>query len=56
VDEAIVGLGATFDFYWEMLDRNSIDDKGLALNATVHFGRRYDSRFLEWPAYGLRRR
>lgn len=45
VDEAYDGLGATFDFYWEMLDRNSIDDEGLALNATVHFGRQYDNAF-----------
>lgn len=45
VDEAYDGLGATFDFFWETYDRNSIDDEGLALNATVHFGYNYDNAF-----------
>lgn len=45
VDEAYDGLGATFDFYWEAYERNSIDDEGLPLNATVHFGTRYDNAF-----------
>lgn len=45
VDEAYDGLGATYDFFWEVYDRNSIDDEGLALNATVHFGREYDNAF-----------
>lgn len=45
VNEAYDGLGATFDFYWEVFERNSIDDEGLALNATVHFSRDYDNAF-----------
>ena len=45
VNEAYDGLGATFDFYWEQYQRNSIDDAGLPLNATVHFGRNYDNAF-----------
>jgi Zn-dependent metalloprotease len=45
VDEAYDGLGATYDFYWEAYDRNSIDDEGLPLNATVHFGQEYDNAF-----------
>jgi len=44
-DEAYDGLGATFDFYWEAYQRNSIDDQGLPLDATVHFGRDYDNAF-----------
>jgi Zn-dependent metalloprotease len=44
-DEAYDGLGATWDLYWEAYTRNSIDDEGLALNATVHFGRGYDNAF-----------
>lgn len=44
-DEAYDGLGATFDFYWEAYQRNSIDDQGLPLNATVHFGSDYDNAF-----------
>ena len=45
VDEAYDGLGATFGFYLDAYRRNSIDDAGLPLNATVHFGVRYDNAF-----------
>jgi Zn-dependent metalloprotease len=44
-DEAYDGLGATFDFFWEAYQRNSIDDQGLPLEGTVHFGRNYDNAF-----------
>lgn len=45
VDEAWAGLGATWTFYMDAFRRNSLDDKGLPLIATVHFGRRYDNAF-----------
>ena len=45
VNEAYDGLGATFDFYATAYDRNSIDDEGLHLDATVHYGKRYDNAF-----------
>jgi Zn-dependent metalloprotease len=45
VDEAYDGLGATFDFYDEVFGRNSIDDAGMALDATVHFGQSYNNAF-----------
>jgi Zn-dependent metalloprotease len=45
VDEAYDGLGATYDFFWEVYDRDSLDDHGLPLRATVHFGRDYDNAF-----------
>ena len=45
IDEAYDGLGATFDFFSEVYDRNSIDDEGLLLNATVHFGQEYNNAF-----------
>jgi Zn-dependent metalloprotease len=45
VDEAYDGLGATYDFYWEVLRRNSIDDQGMPLNGHVHYGRRYNNAF-----------
>jgi Zn-dependent metalloprotease len=45
VNEAYDGLGATFDFFAEAYDRSSIDDEGLHLDATVHYGRRYDNAF-----------
>jgi Zn-dependent metalloprotease len=44
-DEAYDGLGATFDLYWEAYQRNSIDDAGLPMEGTVHFGRNYDNAF-----------
>jgi Zn-dependent metalloprotease len=45
VDEAYAGLGATFDFYLANYRRNSIDDAGFALKATVHYGIGYDNAF-----------
>ncbi|MGH8607139.1 MAG: M4 family metallopeptidase [Gammaproteobacteria bacterium] len=45
VNEAYNGLGATFDFFWEVYARNSIDDEGMPLNATVHFNQDYDNAF-----------
>jgi Zn-dependent metalloprotease len=45
VNEAYDGLGATFDFYAQAYERNSIDDEGLHLDATVHYGSRYDNAF-----------
>ena len=44
-NEAYDGLGATFDFYHQVYERNSIDDEGLPLIATVHFGEDYDNAF-----------
>ncbi len=45
IDEAYDGLGHTFDFFWENFQRNSIDDEGLPLNATVHYGKKYNNAF-----------
>lgn len=45
VNEAYDGLGATFDFFWEVYGRNSIDDEGMPLNATVHFNEEYNNAF-----------
>jgi Zn-dependent metalloprotease len=45
VDEAYNGLGATFEFYLEVFHRNSIDDAGLPLLGTVHYGNDYDNAF-----------
>jgi Zn-dependent metalloprotease len=51
VDEAYDGLGATYDFYWETLRRNSIDDQGMPLNAHVHYGNRYNNAF--WDGHRM---
>ncbi len=45
VREAFHGLGATWDFYSGVFDRHSIDDEGMALDATVHYGDRYNNAF-----------
>jgi Zn-dependent metalloprotease len=45
VNEAYDGAGATYDLYYEVFERNSIDDKGLRLDSTVHYGVKYDNAF-----------
>jgi Zn-dependent metalloprotease len=45
VNEAYDGLGATYDFYSAAYGRDSIDDEGLPLTATVHYGSKYDNAF-----------
>ena len=45
VDEAYDGLGSTFALFHESYGRNSIDDAGLPLDATVHYGELYDNAF-----------
>ena len=45
VKEAWDGLGATWDFFFDVFDRQSIDDEGMALDATVHYGYRYNNAF-----------
>lgn len=45
VNEAYDGLGATFDLYAQVYDRNSIDGKGLPLDGTVHYETGYDNAF-----------
>jgi Zn-dependent metalloprotease len=45
VNDAFDGLGATRDFFREVLDRNSIDDRGMRLDAYVHRGVNYNNAF-----------
>lgn len=45
VDEAYNGLGDTFDLYYNVYKRNSIDDAGLPLVGTVHYDQKYDNAF-----------
>ncbi|MGK6322162.1 M4 family metallopeptidase [Sphingomonas sp. DT-51] len=44
-DEAYDGLGATFALFWQAYQRDSIDDAGLPLDATVHYDQDYDNAF-----------
>lgn len=41
VDEAYDGSGKTYDFFADVFGRNSIDDAGMRLDATVHYGVRF---------------
>jgi Zn-dependent metalloprotease len=45
VNEAYDGLGATYNLYSDVYNRNSIDDRGLRLTATVHFGKNFNNAF-----------
>jgi Zn-dependent metalloprotease len=45
VNEAYDGSGATYDFYYRVFNRSSIDARGCRLDSTVHFGRNYDNAF-----------
>ncbi|WP_309103363.1 M4 family metallopeptidase [Microbacterium sp.] len=45
VNEAFDGLGATFELLLGAFGRNSLDDAGAPLDATVHYGVDYDNAF-----------
>jgi Zn-dependent metalloprotease len=44
-DEAYDGLGTTHQFYADVFARNSIDNNGMPLKASVHYGTDYDNAF-----------
>ena len=50
VSEAVEGFGATYDFYWSVLHRDSIDDEGLPILGLVHYSTDYDNAF--WDGDG----
>jgi Zn-dependent metalloprotease len=45
VYEAYDGAGFTYDLYWNIYQRNSIDGIGMPLNSTVHYQKGYDNAF-----------
>ncbi|MFJ9771905.1 M4 family metallopeptidase [Kitasatospora sp. NPDC101157] len=45
VNHAYDGLGDTFTLYSQVFGRDSIDGRGLRLDASVHYGRNYDNAF-----------
>jgi Zn-dependent metalloprotease len=45
VNEAYDGAGYTYDLYWNIYQRNSIDGIGMPLNSTVHYQKGYDNAF-----------
>ncbi len=45
VNRAFDGFGTTRDFYKQVFNRNSIDDRGLALTGYVHYGDKFNNAF-----------
>lgn len=43
VNEAYDGAGKTYDFYRGVYGRNSIDDRGMRLDSSVHYGVKFDN-------------
>ncbi|HKB81411.1 MAG TPA: M4 family metallopeptidase [Thermoanaerobaculia bacterium] len=46
VNEAYDGAGKTYDFYKKVYGRNSVDDRGMRLDSSVHYGVHFDNA--EW--------
>jgi Zn-dependent metalloprotease len=51
VNEAYDGLGATWNFFWSVFQRNSINGEGLHLDASVHYRQNYDNAF--WDGHQM---
>lgn len=45
VNEAYDGSGVTYDLYFDIFERDSVDGKGLKLDSTVHYQKNYDNAF-----------
>lgn len=45
IDEAFEHFGSTWDFFFEVLARNSIDNAGMTLDGVVHYGQDFDNAF-----------
>lgn len=45
VNEAFDYLGITYDFFWRVFQRHSLDAKGLPLTGSVHYGIEYQNAF-----------
>jgi Zn-dependent metalloprotease len=44
-NEAYDGAGSTYNFYEQVFNRNSIDDRGMRLDSTVHYSEEMDNAF-----------
>jgi Zn-dependent metalloprotease len=45
VNEAYDGSGKTYDFYLNNFQRNSIDDRGMRLDSTIHYRKNFNNAF-----------
>jgi Zn-dependent metalloprotease len=50
VNQAYDGLGETYDYYWSIFQRDSIDGQGMPMLGLVHYGSSYDNAF--WDGNG----
>ncbi len=50
VDQAYDNFGYTYQLYWEVFRRDSIDDQGMPILGLVHYGTNYDNAF--WDGEG----
>ena len=45
INDAYDNFGFTYDLYWQVFHRNSIDDRGMTIEGLVHFGTNYANAF-----------
>jgi Zn-dependent metalloprotease len=45
VNEAFDGAGTTYDFYLQVLHRNSIDGRGMGIDSSVHYSKSFNNAF-----------
>ena len=45
VNEAYDGAGLTYDLYFQVYQRNSIDGRGMRIDSSVHYGTDFDNAF-----------
>jgi Zn-dependent metalloprotease len=45
VNEAFDGAGTTYDFYLQVLQRNSIDGRGMGIDSSVHYSKSFNNAF-----------
>lgn len=50
INEAFDNFGYTYDLYWQVFQRNSIDNQGMTIEGLVHYGTSYDNAF--WDGAG----
>ena len=50
VNQAYDGFGSTYKLFWDIFQRDSIDDQGMPIEGLVHYGDAYDNAF--WDGAG----
>jgi Zn-dependent metalloprotease len=45
IGASLAGAGMTYDFYWQVLQRNSIDGRGMRLDSSVHYDTDFNNAF-----------